>query len=155
QVVDTPDRFAGNIEHDIAFGEAGPLRRSARYQIRDHFSARRFQFEPAGKPRIEGYALRGDAESAAPHLSITHDARRDIRGGVDADREADTLRGPDHRRVDADDPAVAVHQRSARVAWIERRIGLDHAVDQPPRRAAQAATERADDAGRHRRLKPE
>jgi hypothetical protein len=65
------------------------------------------------------------------------------------------LRGADHRGVDADNPAVAVDQWAAGITRVQRRVGLDHAVDQPPGRAAQAAAERADDAGRDRRLKPE
>ena len=42
------------------------------------------------------------------------------------------------------------HQRPARVARVQRRVGLDDVVDQPPRLRAQRAAERADHAGGHR-----
>ena len=54
---------------------------------------------------------------------------------------ADLLR--DSHRVDADHGAVAIDQRSAAVAWIDRRVGLNE-------RNAAGLTQRADDAARHR-----
>src|SRR5437016_14643222 len=68
---------------------------------------------------------------------------------------SDSLRGTDHRGVDADGAAVAVDQRAAGIARVERCVGLDDAVDQPPRRTTQATSERADDAGGDCRLKPQ
>ena len=69
--------------------------------------------------------------------------------GVDRHREAEPLAAGDDRRVDADDGAGARHERPARVAGIERRVGLNHVLDQPAGPRAQRAAERADDAGRH------
>ncbi len=51
--------------------------------------------------------------------------------------------------VDADDAPEAVGQRAAGVARVERRVGLDHVLDQPTGRARagrQRAPERRDDA---------
>ena len=45
-----------------------------------------------------------------------------------------------------------VDQRPARVAGVERGVGLHHVVDQAPAGAAQRAAEGADDARRHRAL---
>ena len=54
------------------------------------------------------------------------------------------------RGVDADHAAVGVEQRAAGVARVERRVGLDHALDRAARAwLAQRAAERADDAERH------
>ena len=69
--------------------------------------------------------------------------------------KADALRAHDHRRVDADHFAARRHERPAGIAGIERRIGLDHVVDQPAVPRAQRAAERRDDAGRDRRLEAE
>jgi hypothetical protein len=44
----------------------------------------------------------------------------------------------------------AGHQRAAGIARVQRRVGLDHAVEQPPRSGAQAAAEGADNTGRDR-----
>ena len=46
-------------------------------------------------------------------------------------------------------------QRTARVAGIERRVGLQHVVEQASRLRAHRAAERADDARRHRVLESE
>src|SRR5204863_4356700 len=48
--------------------------------------------------------------------------------------------------------AKGVHQRAARVAGVERRVGLDDVVDQPAARAAQRPTQRADDPRGYRAL---
>ena len=91
-------------------------------------------------------------QAAAPHATLAHQRRSDVGSDVDADRETDALRAAGDRRVDADDAARAVDERAARVAGIQRCIGLDHALDESPRARAQAAAERADDAGGHGRL---
>ena len=62
------------------------------------------------------------------------------------------LRGADHCRVNTDNAAVAVDERTTRVAGVERCIGLDDAVDAPARSGAKAAAERTDDAGGDCRL---
>ena len=56
--------------------------------------------------------------------------------------------GHDDRGVHADHLAAGVDQRPARVAGIERRVGLDHVVDQPSGLRAQRAAQRADHACR-------
>ena len=51
---------------------------------------------------------------------------------VDGHREADAgvrARRAVDRRVDADEAARAVEQRAARVARVDRRVGLDHVGD--------------------------
>ena len=63
---------------------------------------------------------------------------------------AEALRRHDHRRVDADDVAARRDERPARVAGIERGIGLDDVVHQPAGLRPQRSAEGADDAGRHR-----
>ena len=67
------------------------------------------------------------------------------------DRHGEAEADPGHGGVDADHPAEAVGERAPGVAGIERRVGLDHVLDQPPGRAGaggERAAERRDDAGR-------
>ena len=58
-------------------------------------------------------------------------------------------------RVHADHPALQVEQRPARVAVVDRRVGLDRIVDREAVRRLHLAMESADDAGRDRLLEPE
>ena len=53
------------------------------------------------------------------------------------------------------DAAARVEQRAARVARVERGVGLDHVVDPEPARRGQAALERRHHAGGERLLEPE
>jgi hypothetical protein len=68
---------------------------------------------------------------------------------LEADRESDALRTTDHSGVDADHLAGRGHQRATGVARIERRVCLDHVIDQAAGRSAHRTAERRDDAGRH------
>ena len=77
-------------------------------------------------------------------------------GGVDRDGEADALgvaRVAADLRVDADHAAAGVEQRAARVAVVDRRVGLDR-VDEVVARGQRAdrALRRRDDADRERVL---
>ena len=74
--------------------------------------------------------LAADAQPRAPHAAVANQRDRHALGGRRRDREADALRRQDHRRVDADDVAARVDQRSAGIAGIERRVGLQHVVEQ-------------------------
>ena len=87
------------------------------------------------------------AEVAADHPAVLHQLRQDVLGHVDRDGEADALGRLDDGRVDADDPAAAVHERAAAVAGVQGRVGLDDVVDQVAGDAAQRPAQGADDAG--------
>ena len=84
------------------------------------------------------------------HQLPGHPARR-----VDRHREAQALRRGDHRRVHADDLGRAVQQRAARVAGVERYVGLDHVLDHPPAARGQAAAQCAHDAGGDGEVEPQ
>ena len=59
--------------------------------------------------------------------------------GVRGDRKADALRALNDRGIYADHLAARGDERPAGIARIERRVGLDHVVDQP----SAARTQRA------------
>ena len=75
--------------------------------------------------------LHRDADPAPADAAVADQAAGDELGRVDRDREADPLRRQDDRRVDADHLAPRVDQRAARVAGVQRRVGLEDVVDQP------------------------
>ena len=58
-------------------------------------------------------------------------------------------------RVDADHPPVRVDQRTARVAWVDRRVGLDHVVDREVVGRLDLALQRGHDAGGDRAVEAE
>ena len=95
---------------------------------------------------VERDRLAGDAEVPRRTRPCCSSCGMTQLRGVDRDREADRLRAADDRGVDADHLAARVQQRPARVARVERRVGLDHVRDQPAGAGAHAASERADDA---------
>ena len=96
------------------------------------------------------HGLPADADVAAADPAVANQPRRDEPRRVARDREAQALRRQNHRGVDADHFAARRDERTAGVAGVERRVGLDDVVHQPARSRAQRAAERADDAGRHR-----
>ena len=87
------------------------------------------------------------------------DLRRDRLDGVDRDREAqpDVAAGITlDLRVDADHLAVGVEQGAARVAVVQRGVGLDHVVDRVlATGGGDHALKRADDSGGHGAVEPE
>ena len=96
----------------------------------------------------ERHVLAGHAQIAAPDAAVAQERGQDGVDGVDRDGEAQPLAAGDDGGVDADDGAGAGHERAAGVAGIERRVGLNHVLDQPAGARAQRPAERADDAGR-------
>ena len=75
------------------------------------------------------YVLTGNADEAAAKAPIANQLRRDVADRVARQREAESLRIPDHRGVDSDDFTACRHERTAGIAGIERRVGLNHIVD--------------------------
>ena len=92
------------------------------------------------------HGLPGHADVAAANPAVANQLRRDEPRRVARDREAEALCRHDDRGIDSDDVAARVDQRPARVAGVERGVGLDDVVDQPPGLRAQRPAERADDA---------
>ena len=90
------------------------------------------------------------------------DLRDDVLDGVGRNGEPDPdvagrarSRAVLDLRVDADDLAARVEQRAARVAGIDRGVGLDHVVDREAVRSGDEALERAHDSGGRGAVEPE
>src|SRR5262245_25160154 len=94
-----------------------------------------------------GHVLAADAEVGPADPAVLHQLAGDKFRRVDGNSKTDPLRRQNHRRIDAYDLAQGIDQGTAGVAGVERRVGLDHVVDQPSRFGAERATKGADDAG--------
>ena len=100
-----------------------------------------------------------DADERVLDLARGDQLLGDLLGGVDRDREADAdvaarLTGLD-LRVDPDHLALGVDQRTARVAGVDRRVGLDRVLDREPVRGVDLALDRGDDPRGGRAVEPE
>ena len=142
QVVRAGHRHAVERHDHVAGQQTGAVRRAARLGRRDRRG--RALREPVRKLHAarNGRLLRRYSDVGAPHAAVPHQlAEHEVRR-VRRDREADALRALDDRRVHADHLAARGDQRPAGIAGVERRVGLDHVVDQPSA-CARAASARA------------
>ena len=155
QFVDVADRDAVGGDDDVAAGEPGGAGRPVGCGRLDPHRGLARQFVKAHDAARQRHVLPGDADIAAPHPALADQPRGDKLDRRRRDRKADTLGHTDDRGVDADDLAGGGYQRPAGIARVQRRVGLDHAVDQPARAGAQRAPEGADHARRYRALKAE
>src|SRR5439155_8649799 len=96
-----------------------------------------------------------DANPRPAHVARRDALRNDDAGRAHGNRETDSLRARDDRRVDADHFTARIDERLAGVSGLERGVGLNDGVDQPPGLRPHRAAERADDAGSDRRLEAE
>ena len=90
----------------------------------------------------------------SPGLEIVQHQFGAIDGHGEPDADIAAVR-PQDRGVDADHIAGRIEQRTAAVARIDGRVGLDQAFQRPFVFAANAAPERTDDAGGQRALQTE
>ena len=82
------------------------------------------------------------AQVAAPDAAVTQERGQQGVDRVDRNREAQPLTAGDDRGVDAYDSAGARDERSAGIAGIERRVGLDDMLDQASRPGAERPASR-------------
>ncbi len=99
------------------------------------------------------HVLARHSQVGATDLPVGHQLCGHEFGRVDPHRETDALRREDDRGVHSDDLAPAVRERATRVARVERRVGLDHVVDQAAGHRAQRTPQRAHDTRRNAALK--
>src|SRR5215510_6565741 len=104
------------------------------------------------EPAVKRDYLSRYADVAAAHASFFDQLARDEFRSVDGGGEADSLRGQNDRRVDADHLAARVYERPAGVPRVQGRVGLNDVVDQAARPRTQRAPQRADHAPGHRVL---
>mmetsp|Transcript_3736 Transcript_3736/g.10942 ORF Transcript_3736/g.10942 Transcript_3736/m.10942 type:complete len:374 (+) Transcript_3736:1267-2388(+) len=111
-----------------------------------------------GRPKLRAYCSRArsssrltpsDGRALLPNSTICRTTRLTVSEGTaaDADVAARAARREDHR-VDADEPAARVKERSARVARVDCGVRLDAVFDRPSAVAVDVPAEGGDDARR-------
>eukprot|EP00315_Gephyrocapsa_oceanica_P041992 CAMPEP_0185473886 /NCGR_PEP_ID=MMETSP1366-20130426/1733_1 /TAXON_ID=38817 /ORGANISM="Gephyrocapsa oceanica, Strain RCC1303" /LENGTH=496 /DNA_ID=CAMNT_0028080769 /DNA_START=26 /DNA_END=1516 /DNA_ORIENTATION=- len=162
QVLVPPDRLAVDLddhvsEHDRAVppparGETERLCRRAG----DHLCEDRAAQGPTqtagvllARPVVEQVDAKRRPRVIAELDNLPHHAADGVRGDgeADADVAARAARREDHR-VDADEPAARVKERSARVARVDCGVRLDAVFDRPSAVAVDVPAEGGDDARR-------
>src|ERR1700734_3764033 len=99
-----------------------------------------------------------DADSRGWHVAGANELRYHAVDDVDRNREADAGIGAgrrDDRAIDPDYSAAGIKQRTARIAGIDRGIGLDDVGNLAARIGRQATLERADHAWGERLIQTE
>src|SRR5262249_14749331 len=105
---------------------AGPLRRASRAHATHQHALHVLQAHAFGE--IGAHVLHRDAQLPTPRLSVfaglRHGVLRHVRRHGAADADVAPPVGRTHLRVDADQLTTGVHEGAARIAAIDRRIGL-------------------------------
>mmetsp|Transcript_10703 Transcript_10703/g.43300 ORF Transcript_10703/g.43300 Transcript_10703/m.43300 type:complete len:494 (+) Transcript_10703:435-1916(+) len=159
-VIDVRDEVAQDeraVAAAHAADEPGVGARRARRGVHDEDAVERLA-DARGEAAHDLVVGDGDADRGPQDAAEADDLVDDAADRVDGDREADAGRGARGRedgRVDADEAAVAVEQRAARVARVDRRVGLHAALDGSPTDALDLAADGRDDARGQRVIQAE
>src|ERR1022692_3516805 len=120
---------AVELQHHVAVLEAGAGGGTSRHHVPNERAARILEVEFLRQGG--SHVLDHDAQISARDVSVGDQAPHDVAGETGWDRETYALAaaGTAHDGgVDPDQAAVDVHQRAARVARIDRRVGLDEVL---------------------------
>ena len=154
EIVHGSHHFVGARQNHVAVPQPGCRGRAFLFHGHHEHAGRNGELMRARERARDRHVLSGDADVAAADAAVANEARCDEARRVARNREAQSLRRKDGRRVDADHLAARRHERSARVARIQRGVGLDDVVHQASRLPAQRSAERADHAGGNGMMKP-
>ena len=134
---------------DIADPETGPVGRTAGMDLAHNAAARPVETERLGQVVVDRLQLRAEPGplDMAAIARRGDDALDHVGGNGKADADAAAALRIDGA-VDADKPAIHRHQRAARIAGIDGRIGLDEELIVG--HADMGARQRRDDAAGHR-----
>ena len=147
EFVDAGDGCGAEGDDDVSGLDSGLLCWAGFLDVVDHDGGVDGEFVFVDEAAGQRDVLAGDADPAAADAAVEQELGGDEFGGVDADGEAEALRGHDGRGVDADDLAARVDERAAGVAGVEGGVGLDDLVHHAAAGGAHAAAEGADDSG--------
>src|SRR3954453_10851019 len=163
--IDFGDDVAAELEaraFDRRFGRPALQPRLVGRAAPDHFRNQDAFFDGKvyGLRQRRGDRAAVDAEEGVFHLAVLLDFIGHFASRVDRDREADAdvavaaAAGLD-LGVDPDHASGGIDQRPARVAGVDRGVGLNHVVDREPVGGLDLALEGGDDAARHRAVEAE
>src|SRR6185503_881695 len=121
--------MAVELDDDVAGDDARILGRPVLHDVCDQGAVGIAQTERLGD--VRGYLLDQHAEPAAGDLTLLLELGEQLGGEVDRDSEADAdaaAAAAEDGGVDADDLALEVDERTARVAGVDGDVGLDELV---------------------------
>src|ERR1700730_4315018 len=148
QIVDSVDGSTVDRNQAVADLDTGARRGTHRHDLENVHGAAIGQSKMPHDPGSDRDGRSRYADIRAPDAAVSENLSDDPLRRVDPGGEANRLRLGNHRRVYADHAPLGVDQRTARVSWVERRIGLNDIVHQPARRCTQRAAERRYDTRR-------
>src|SRR5215468_3876529 len=134
----------------VALLQARALGRAFPLDVADDHAANILESEIRGDVRSD--SLNADAQIAAPDVAAFYQLFGDASSHVSRDREADADVAAGRRddlRVDPHEFARRVDQRASGIALIDRRVGLQKALEAAVAQTRRASL-RADDPGGHR-----
>src|SRR5436309_712905 len=140
-------------DDDVAFEQYGLSSRTVSLVRNNHDSTFDRQVIEAHDAARERHVLSRQTNVAAADLTIADQTAGDELRRINRSGKTDSLRGQDHRRIDADDFSSRINERATGITRIESGVRLNHIVHQPTRLRAQRATQSAHHACRHRVLK--
>ena len=153
QRIDAGDRMPAEFNNHVPFTQTANLRRTVRFDGKHQHAALNGQIVVADRAAVQLHVLSGHADVTPPDLAIFDEPAGDVFRGVDRDGKTDSLRRQNYRRVDADDFAARIDERTSGIAGVQRSVGLDDVVDKPAGARPEGASEGADNARRHGALK--
>src|SRR5439155_602974 len=114
-----------------------------------------FHTRPCSRPPLPTTRIFTGASVRQPTANGKNQPAGNKFGSVARDRETDSLRGPNHRRVHADHFTRGIREWPAGVSRIQCGVGLNDVIDQSARLRVHGTTERTDYARGYARLKTE
>jgi hypothetical protein len=137
QVIDTGRRFISESHEHVVLLNTRLIRWAALLnghylnpclllEVETASQSRRYRHDPAVQTQV-----------TARYPAMLHELRQDRLGHVDRNGKANALRRLNHRRVDADDMAVAIRQGATGIARIQSCVCLDDVIDQVAGNTAQ------------------
>src|SRR5262245_61872150 len=118
-VIDARHGGATHRIDDVTLLETRASRRTVWLDRRHPYGTGNCELVRTGKRAWDVDILPRDTDVGAPDSAVSNQTRRDEPRSVDADGKAKSLRGPDHRRVDANHLPACRDQRPAGIARIE------------------------------------
>src|SRR6516225_10243385 len=131
QLINAGDWLVAVADDNVPFQHAGPLRRTADFDGNHQNPSLDPEVVKADDTTLEGNVLASQADVAAPDFAFLDELPRNKLRRIDTDSETDALSGQNDGGVDADHFPSRVGERPARVAGVQRRIGLDNVVHHP------------------------
>src|SRR6266545_7794496 len=132
QIVDPMNGVPAQRDDDVARLQSRARGWATWLDRRDQHTAGLHEAMRANGETGQRHILPTHTDAGATHVPVRDQLAHDELDGVHRDRETDALRRQDYRGVDTDHAAARVEERATRIPGIERRVRLDHVIDQSP-----------------------